>query len=68
MNLNDLISYVLHGLGTLVSGIMVKVIILAATNVHAATTSTDQYSLESLEGPYDSSSYQSHFRYGGCYE
>ncbi|MFK8027597.1 MAG: hypothetical protein AB8C40_06000 [Gammaproteobacteria bacterium] len=68
MELSDFKSHLFHELALLVIGIKAKVIILTATNVCAATTSTDQYSLKISEGLNDSSAVPSHLNSGGCYE
>ena len=61
MNLNDLRSNLLYGLGTLLTGMLIAALLLAAPSVYGASISTEQYSFENLESPYDSSSYQYSF-------
>ena len=61
MNLNDLRSNLLYGLGILVVGMLVAVVILVATSANAATISTEEYSFENLVSPYNSSTYQYSF-------
>ncbi len=62
MNLNDLRSNLVYGLGTLVAGTLIALLILAATSAaYAATITTEQYSFENLETPYNTSTYQYSF-------
>ncbi len=61
MNLNDLRSHILFGLGTLGTGMLIAVLLLAASTAHGATVPAEQFSFENQENPYDTSSYQYSF-------
>ena len=61
MNLNDLRNNLVYWLGTLLAGMLVAILILGATPASAASILTEQYRLDGLESPYDSSSYQYSF-------
>ena len=61
MNLNDHKKSFLYWIGTLFVGMLIAAAIFAVSTAQAATISTEQYSFENLESPYNTSTYQYSF-------